>query len=59
MFRTIGDSKFFKYSRGLPWRPSGKASPSNAEGTGSTPGEGAKIPYALQPKNQNKTEAIV
>ena len=30
-----------------------KTSPSNAGGTGSIPGQGAKIPYASQPKNQN------
>ena len=30
-----------------------KTSPSNAGGTGSTPGRGAKIPQASQPKNQN------
>ena len=54
MFRTIGDSKFFKYYRGLPWRPSGKASPSNAEGTGSIPGEGAKSPMPCSPKTKTK-----
>ena len=30
-----------------------KISPSNARGAGSAPGWGAKIPHALQPKNQN------
>ena len=30
-----------------------KTSPSNAGGRGSIPGQGAKIPHALQPKNQN------
>ena len=30
-----------------------KTSPSNAGGAGSTPGRGAKIPHAFQPKNQN------
>ena len=30
-----------------------KTSPSNAGGTGLIPGWGAKIPHALQPKNQN------
>ena len=30
-----------------------KISPSNARGTGSIPGWGAKIPYTLWPKNQN------
>ena len=27
--------------------------PSKAEGTGLIPGQGAKIPHAFQPKNQN------
>ena len=30
-----------------------KASPSNAGGVGSIPGQGAEIPYASQPKSQN------
>ena len=30
-----------------------KTSPSNAEGAGSNPGWGAKIPHASWPKNQN------
>ena len=30
-----------------------KTSPSNAGGVGSIPGQGAKIPRALGPKNQN------
>ena len=30
-----------------------KTLPSNAEGAGSIPGQGAKIPHALWPKNQN------
>ena len=30
-----------------------KTSPSNAGGVGSFPGQGAKIPHALWPKNQN------
>ena len=29
-----------------------KASPSNAGGAGSIPGQGAEIPHALQPKNK-------
>ena len=29
-----------------------KTSPSNAGGASSIPGQGAKIPHALQPKNQ-------
>ena len=35
-----------------------KTSPSNARGAGSFPGQGARIPYALWPENQNKTETI-
>ena len=30
-----------------------KTSPSNAESIGSMPGQGAKIPHASGPKNQN------
>ena len=30
-----------------------KTLPSTAGGAGSNPGQGAKIPYALWPKNQN------
>ena len=30
-----------------------KTSPSNAEGAGLIPGQGAKIPHASLPKNQN------
>ena len=30
-----------------------KTLPSNARGVGSIPGQGAKIPYASQPNNQN------
>ena len=30
-----------------------KTSPSNAEGVGSIPGQGARIPHALGPKNGN------
>ena len=36
-----------------------KTLPSNADGTGSTPGWGAKIRYASWPKNQNIKEAIL
>ena len=31
-----------------------KASPCNAGGAGSIPGQGARIPHALGPKNQNR-----
>ena len=37
----------------FPGGPVVKTSPSNAWGAGLTPGQGAKIPHALQPKNQN------
>ena len=36
----------------FPSGPVVKASPSNAGGAGSSPGQGAKIPYASWPKNQ-------
>ena len=32
--------------------------PSKAEGTGLIPGQGAKIPHAFQPKNQNIKKKI-
>ena len=38
-------------SRDFPGGPVVKTSPSNAGGAG--PGQGAKIPHAPQPKNQN------
>ena len=37
----------------FPGRPVVKTLPSNAEGVGSIPGRGAKIPHASGPKNQN------
>ena len=37
----------------LPGGPVVKTSPSNAGSTGSIPGQGAKIPHASGPKNQN------
>ena len=37
----------------FPGSPVVKTSPSNAGGVGSIPGQGAKIPHALWPKNQN------
>ena len=43
----------------FPGSPVVKTSPSNAGGAGSIPGQGAKIPHALRPENQNKTEAIL
>ena len=36
-----------------------KTLPSNAKGTGSIPGQGAKIPPALRPKPKHKAEAIL
>ena len=41
-----------KWILGLPWWSSGKDSPSNAEGEGLIPGQGAKIQYASWPKSQ-------
>ena len=38
--------------RELPGGPVVKTLPSNAGDAGSTPGRGAKTPYASQPKNQ-------
>ena len=37
----------------FPGGPVVKTSPSNAGGAGSIPGQGAKIPHASWPKNQN------
>ena len=37
----------------FPGGPVVKPSPSNAGGAGSIPGQGAKIPHASWPKNQN------
>ena len=37
----------------FPGSPGIKTSPSNAGGAGLTPGWGAEIPHASQPKNQN------
>ena len=47
--------------RDFPGSPVVKTSPSSAEGVGSLPGWGAKIPGASWPENQNirKTEAIL
>ena len=39
--------------RDFPGGPVVKTSPSNAGGAGSLPSQRAKIPHALQPKNQN------
>ena len=46
--------------RDFPGGPVVKISSSNAEDTGSIPGQGAMIPYASQPKkSKHKTEAIL
>ena len=37
----------------FPGGPVVKTSPSSAGGVGSVPGQGAKIPHASEPKNQN------
>ena len=39
--------------RDFPGGPVVKTWPSNAGGAGSFPGQGAEIPHALGPKNQN------
>ena len=43
-------------SRDFPGCPVVNTSPSGAKGAGSNPGQGAKIPHASQPKNQNKKQ---
>ena len=35
-----------------------KTSPSNTGGVGSIPGQGAKIPHASWPKNQNRSNIV-
>ena len=40
--------------RDFPGNPVVKTSPSSAEGEGSIPGWGAKIPHASGPENQNR-----
>ena len=42
-----------KTNRDFPGGPVVKTLPSNARSTGSIPGQGTRIPYALRPKNQN------
>ena len=42
-----------KNCRDFPGSPVVKTSPSNAGGAGLIPGQGAKIPHVLWPKNQN------
>ena len=46
--------------RDFPWQSSVRNLPSNAEGAGSIPGQGTKIPHASQPKKtKHKTDAIL
>ena len=45
-------------SWGFPGCPGVKTSPSNAGGAGSISSRGAKIPHALQPKNQNRSNIV-
>ena len=42
------------HSREFPGGPVGKRSPFSAGGVGLIPGWGAKLPYTLSPKNQNR-----
>ena len=44
---------FKRQFKDFPGSPVVKTLPSNARGVGSIPGQGAKIPHASQPKNQN------
>ena len=43
-------------SRDLPGGPVVRTSRADAGGVGSTPGQGAKIPHASWPKNQNRKQ---
>ena len=45
--------KILLLCRDFPGGPVVRTSPSNAGGAGSIPGQGAKVPHASQPKNQN------
>ena len=54
-----GDPSLERMAHGLPWPPVMKTSPSNEGGAGSTPGQGAKVPHASWPKNQNTKEALL
>ena len=44
---------YSKKIRDFPGGPVVKSPPANAEDSGSIPGQGAKIPHAWQPKDQN------
>ena len=48
-----------KKHRDFPSGPVVKSSPSHSGGVGSIPGQVAKIPHALEPRNQNITGAIL
>ena len=59
-FVCIRDSEMFqKKHRDFPSGPGVKSSPSHSAGVGSIPGQVAKIPHALEPRNQNITGAIL
>ena len=51
---TVIDAVRINTTGDFPDGPVLKTSPSSAEGTGSIPGEGTKIPQASGPKNQKK-----
>ena len=51
-----GDGRWEQKSRDFPGDPMVKTSPFNAGGMGSMPGQEAKIPHALWPKNQNRSK---
>ena len=48
--------RIFFLIKDFPGGPVIKISPSNARSVGSNPGEGAKIPHASCPKNQNRKQ---
>ena len=58
--KTLVTKHLFNVPAFFPWDfPGGpvfETSPSNARSVGLIPGCSAKIPHALQPKNQNKHE---
>ena len=55
----IAKTIFKKNNRDFPGDPVVKTLPSNAGGASSIPGQGAKIPHASGPKNQNIKQAIL
>ena len=46
-------------SRDFPGGPVVGSSPSNAEGSGSVPSQGPKIPHALRPKHKTENRIIL